>query len=149
MLFVFSSRRRHTRCALVTGVRRVLFRSHMPDRYLCLKILAAAIDAEICRRQRPAPVAARVAPTLASHGQRPVAALTRHVWHLPNPAQAARRRFALAHAAWPVRPAGFAFHAKRLNGPAFPATPDEHHPPADEKNLASRRRRRSFPLDRK
>src|SRR3546814_20888104 len=114
----------------------------MPDRYLCLKILAAAIDAEICRRQRPAPVAARVAPTLASHGQRPVAALTRHVWHLPNPAQAARRRFALAHAAWPVRPAGSAFHAKRLPGPAFPATPDEHQPPADEKNLAYRRRRR-------
>src|SRR3546814_2897914 len=26
-LFFFSSRRRHTRCALVTGVRRVLFRS--------------------------------------------------------------------------------------------------------------------------
>src|SRR3546814_10322252 len=25
--FVFSSRRRHTRCALVTGVQRVLFRS--------------------------------------------------------------------------------------------------------------------------
>src|SRR3546814_998455 len=27
MCFFFSSRRRHTRCALVTGVRRVLFRS--------------------------------------------------------------------------------------------------------------------------
>src|SRR3546814_6586091 len=27
VLFFFSSRRRHTRCALVTGVRRVLFRS--------------------------------------------------------------------------------------------------------------------------
>src|SRR3546814_5605258 len=27
MYFFFSSRRRHTRCALVTGVRRVLFRS--------------------------------------------------------------------------------------------------------------------------
>src|SRR3546814_7188413 len=27
LLFVFSSRRRHTRCALVTGVQRVLFRS--------------------------------------------------------------------------------------------------------------------------
>src|SRR3546814_7298917 len=26
-LFFFASRRRHTRCALVTGVRRVLFRS--------------------------------------------------------------------------------------------------------------------------
>src|SRR3546814_5091332 len=26
-IFFFSSRRRHTRCALVTGVRRVLFRS--------------------------------------------------------------------------------------------------------------------------
>src|SRR3546814_9509522 len=26
-VFFFSSRRRHTRCALVTGVRRVLFRS--------------------------------------------------------------------------------------------------------------------------
>src|SRR3546814_12043882 len=26
-MFFFSSRRRHTRCALVTGVRRVLFRS--------------------------------------------------------------------------------------------------------------------------
>src|SRR3546814_2182818 len=27
ILFFFSSRRRHTRCALVTGVQRVLFRS--------------------------------------------------------------------------------------------------------------------------
>src|SRR3546814_7441548 len=27
VFFFFSSRRRHTRCALVTGVRRVLFRS--------------------------------------------------------------------------------------------------------------------------
>src|SRR3546814_15850966 len=107
----------------------------MPDRYLCLKILAAAIDAEICRRQRPAPVAARVAPTLASHGQRPVAALTRHVSHLPNPAQAARLRFALAHAAWPVRPAGSAFHAIRLHRPAIQATSDDHHLPPVEINL--------------
>src|SRR3546814_6421682 len=30
LLFFFSSRRRHTRCALVTGVQRVLFRS--PER---------------------------------------------------------------------------------------------------------------------
>src|SRR3546814_5607131 len=29
VLFFFSSRRRHTRCALVTGVRRVLFRRNM------------------------------------------------------------------------------------------------------------------------
>src|SRR3546814_18795205 len=29
VLFFFSSRRRHTRCALVTGVRRVLFRSNI------------------------------------------------------------------------------------------------------------------------
>src|SRR3546814_10456868 len=28
-LFFFSSRRRHTSCALVTGFRRVLFRSHV------------------------------------------------------------------------------------------------------------------------
>src|SRR3546814_10236807 len=28
--FFFSSRRRHTRCALVTGFRRVLFRSDFP-----------------------------------------------------------------------------------------------------------------------
>src|SRR3546814_16962193 len=28
MFFFFSSRRRHTRCALVTGVQRVLFRSY-------------------------------------------------------------------------------------------------------------------------
>src|SRR3546814_3942853 len=30
--FFFSSRRRHTRCALVTEVRRVLFRSHPRQR---------------------------------------------------------------------------------------------------------------------
>src|SRR3546814_6409429 len=29
-IFFFTSRRLHTRCALVTGVRRVLFRSHFP-----------------------------------------------------------------------------------------------------------------------
>src|SRR3546814_3737853 len=29
LFFFFSSRRRHTRCALVTGFRRVLFRSHI------------------------------------------------------------------------------------------------------------------------
>src|SRR3546814_8258751 len=33
MVFFFSSRRRHTSCALVTGVRRVLFRSG-PDETL-------------------------------------------------------------------------------------------------------------------
>src|SRR3546814_6841608 len=32
--FFFSSRRRHTRCALVTGVRRVLFRSPLSRRLL-------------------------------------------------------------------------------------------------------------------
>src|SRR3546814_4931167 len=32
IMFFFSSRRRHTRCALVTGVQRVLFRSARADR---------------------------------------------------------------------------------------------------------------------
>src|SRR3546814_3310152 len=32
-LFFFSSRRRHTRCALVTGVQRVLFRSSLVADY--------------------------------------------------------------------------------------------------------------------
>src|SRR3546814_1172049 len=32
LLIFFSSRRRHTRCALVTGVRRVLFRSGLAER---------------------------------------------------------------------------------------------------------------------
>src|SRR3546814_4920712 len=31
LVFFFSSRRRHTRCALVTGVQRVLFRSFMAE----------------------------------------------------------------------------------------------------------------------
>src|SRR3546814_5304600 len=41
-LFVFSSRRRHTRCALVTGVQRVLFRSEWePEALIGLKQIEA------------------------------------------------------------------------------------------------------------
>src|SRR3546814_280643 len=46
--FFFSSRRRHTRCALVTGVRRVLFRSDE-------SLDNAALIAEKYRGIRPAP----------------------------------------------------------------------------------------------
>src|SRR3546814_1857481 len=43
LFFFFSSRRRHTRCALVTGVRRVLFRSLRACRGPCCKRARYAI----------------------------------------------------------------------------------------------------------
>src|SRR3546814_1391352 len=39
--FVFSSRRRHTRCALVTGVRRVLFRSLLAIKPSGVEVMSA------------------------------------------------------------------------------------------------------------
>src|SRR3546814_5335325 len=42
-LFFFSSRRRHTSCALVTGFRRVLFRSFIPKAARVVRSSALAI----------------------------------------------------------------------------------------------------------
>src|SRR3546814_5936774 len=55
MCFFFSSRRRHTSCALVTGVRRVLFRSVG----LCRR---RALHAPACR-QSPPPITSLFRPS--------------------------------------------------------------------------------------
>src|SRR3546814_13112181 len=46
VVFFFSSRRRHTRCALVTGVQTVLFRSSVQtDQLACVVELPCMVDA--------------------------------------------------------------------------------------------------------
>src|SRR3546814_5507152 len=54
LTFFFSSRRRHTRCALVTGVRRVLFRSFAGGFRSHYSGFAEAVMAIVGRGEQPA-----------------------------------------------------------------------------------------------
>src|SRR3546814_10454771 len=87
LLFFFSSRRRHTRCALVTGFRRVLFRSER----LCSR--TSAISKAWRRREPPgesrnASGSREGRAPEGSHDQRPVQVRGRlgaAVFHAPLP----------------------------------------------------------------
>src|SRR3546814_2887879 len=63
VFFFFSSRRRHTRCALVTGVQRVLFRSEIEKQFSVSTILwderlttmaaeRVLLEADVSRKKR-------------------------------------------------------------------------------------------------
>src|SRR3546814_7069887 len=62
LLFFFSSRRRHTRCALVTGFRRVLFRSPVRPPLPLSRLHAGRCDLHGHRRTNQPPVQCRIPP---------------------------------------------------------------------------------------
>src|SRR3546814_5783465 len=79
--FFFSSRRRHTRCALVTGVRRVLFRSYFQYpaiiAYLALAAVAAAVWV-----YNPAPTVPAIAAIVISILLYPLVWYALHRWEI-------------------------------------------------------------------